>query len=121
MVLKDLFYAPEGQKDPYTSAAVYLAHCYIMLGAWGVFAIGWDVWAATILVPVAYGLLWELPQFLIAEKQTKALAWDCVFDTTAVAFGCYAAALLKTSYMHQALWAWVASVFVAWIAYRVRE
>lgn len=120
MMFRDLFVG-EAQRDPHHWSATFSGHAWLLLGPWGVIAIGWDMWTAAWVVPVLYGLLWELPQYLTAKRQTRALAWDCVCDTVAVAFGCYAAAALGNGQKMLAMSCWASTVIVMLIGWRVRR
>lgn len=119
-MLKDLFTA-ESQSDPHHWSSTYGAHCWLLLGPWGCIAIGWDVWTAAWAVPLLYLVVWEGGQYLYSRKRTRALIADAICDTTAVAFGCAAAAYLAHDHDMKAMYCWCASIIVMAVGWRVRE
>ena len=122
MILTDLL-TGESQRDPHHWAATFSGHCWLLLGPWGVVAMGWDMWTAAWIVPLLYLCSWEALQFALAprHKRTVKLAFDCLLDAVAVAFGCYGAALLGNGYQIESLWCWAASVVVMAVGWRVRS
>lgn len=120
MSIIDEILEPESQDNPHHWAATFGGHAWIALGPWGLLAIAYDKWTAAWLTPILYFLCWEGLQWVIAKRRTKAVFWDCVLDTIAVAFGCYAATL--TGYGHQmpAVACWAASVGVMVTGWQVR-
>ena len=111
----------ESQDDPYAWSSVFAAHAWIGLGPWGLLAIYIDMWTAAWLTPLIYLVAWEGLQFYIAKRRTWALAWDCLLDTVAVAFACYAAASVGHGLKIPAIMCWGASVGVILAGWRARE
>lgn len=119
--LKELLRSPEAQREPHYWASVYGGHAYLALGPWGILAIYSNMWTAAWVVPVLYLMLWELPQFLLSDAQSSKLAWDCLLDTVAVAFSCYAATFLGSRDLNMATLCWGASVGVMIVGVRKRQ
>ena len=118
-MLDDLLEA-ESQADPHAWSAPFCAHCWIALGPWGVIAITWNAWLAAWVVPLAYLLVWEGTQLVIAWRRGKFtyfLVWDSICDTVAVAFGCYAAASARHGIYLDAMLYWCASLIVCVIGW----
>lgn len=115
------WFVAESQDNPHHWAATFAGHCYLMMGPWGIVAIGTDKWTAAWVVPLLYLLVWEGTQWILSENKTKQLAWDCILDTVAVAFGCYAAALGTAGYMIEGIMCWGASIGVAASGYCKRR
>lgn len=120
-LIGSMFRTPESQADPYSWSAAFGGHAWVALGPWGLVAIAFDMWTAAWVVPLAYLVLWEGLQWIMAPRRTPALAWDCILDTCAVAFGCLAAALLGNGYQIEAIACWGASVGVMATGWRVRS
>ena len=112
---------PEAQKNPHHWAATFGAHAYLALGLWGGAALLWDKWSAVWIAPLLYLIFWEGLQLYLSKRVTAALVFDAILDTVAVAFGCYAAALVGRGYNLEAMWAWSASVVVMAVGWMVRE
>lgn len=119
--MTDSLLEPEAHKSPYVWSAVFGAHAYLALGLWGFVALLGDKWLAAWLAPVIYGLCWEGLQLYLSKRITRALVWDAILDTVAVAFGCYAATLVGYGYNLEAMWAWSASVLVMAVGWIVRR
>ena len=111
----------ESQDDPYAWSSVFAAHAWIGLGPWGLIAIYIDMWTAAWLTPLLYLVAWEGLQFYIAKRRTWALFWDCLLDTVAVAFACYAAACVGHGLKIPAIMCWGASVGVILAGWRARQ
>lgn len=111
----------ESQADPHTWAATFSGHAWIALGPWGLIAIGWNMWASAVITPILYFICWEGLQWTLAKRRTWPVFFDSILDTVAVAFGCYAAALLGHGHQLAAIWCWGASVGVMATGWRVRS
>lgn len=47
--LRSMFATPESQDDPYPWAATFAGHAWIAFGPWGLIALAWDTWTATLV------------------------------------------------------------------------
>lgn len=100
--LRSLFQS-ESQSDPHHWAATALGHFAIMMGPWGLLAIAYDKFVATVLVAVIYAA-WEIMQFYLAERKTRALVWDCILDWCAVTLGAVMTYYVGTENYYAAMW-----------------
>lgn len=87
-LLRQMFAAPEAQADPYTWAAALLGHWAIGAALVVLALAAARPATAATAVSVAYGLLWEGGQLLLAG----AAPWDSALDWTAVTLGAITAA-----------------------------
>lgn len=120
-LIRSMFETPESQKDPHYWAATLAGHAWIGLFLWGLVAIATDKTTATYVVPIAYVLLWEAPQFYFARRRNKELAWDCVLDATAVALACFMAYSSGITNMYVPFWACIAVMCIIYVGSKVRE
>ena len=120
-MLRQMLRTPEAQQDGYSWAATFGGHAWIAIGPWGILALALDMWTAAWLTPLLYLIVWEGAQFVLSPRRTCPMVWDGILDAVAVAFGCYAAALLGHGYQLAAVWCWGASVGVMATGWRVRE
>lgn len=86
-LLPDMFWTPEAQSDPYAWAAVLLAHAALGAALVGLAAcLPFLRRRPVLMVVLAYGLLWEGGQLLLAGG---GLA-DGLLDWAAVTLGAFA-------------------------------
>ena len=111
----------ESQNNPHAWSATLLGHCWIGVGLWGAIAIILDRWTAVYLAPLAYLLLWEGLQLMLADRVTARLLWDGILDSVSVTLGCIAAAYLGDGYILTSMWAWSGSVVVTAVGWQVRD
>lgn len=88
-LITEMFWAPEAHADAYAWAAVLLAHATIGAMLVAMAARGSLLWPRNpvLAVAVAYGLLWEGGQLLLAGADLT----DSVLDWVAVVLGAAAA------------------------------
>jgi hypothetical protein len=115
-----MFTSPESQDDSYSWAATFGGHAWIALGPWGLVALAWDTWTATLVTPLLYLVFWEGAQFYFATNRTRELAWDCILDAVAFAFACCSAAFLADRMLIETVACWGASVGVMGAGWRKR-
>ncbi|WP_265500040.1 hypothetical protein [Paracoccus beibuensis] len=120
-LIRDMLRTPEAQADGYSWSATFGGHASVALGPWGIIAIVLDMWTAAWLTPLLYFVFWEGMQWALSPRRTCPLLWDGILDTVAVAFGCYAAALLGHDHQFAAVMCWGASIGVMATGCRVRE
>lgn len=83
-LIRDMFWAPEAKADPHYWAAVLLAHAAV--GAALVAVASYLTRRPVLAVSLAYGLLWEGGQLLLASAGFA----DSVLDWVAVTLGALA-------------------------------
>jgi len=118
--LRSMFATPESQSDPYAWSATFAGHAWIAFGPWGLIALAWNTWTATLVTPLLYLIFWEGAQFYFATNRTRALFWDCILDAVAFAFACCAAAFLADRMLVETVACWCASVGVMIAGWRKR-
>ena len=111
----------ESQRSPHAWSATAAAHAYLGMGLWGGFAVLLDRWSAVYIAPLAYLILIECIQLLLASKIKRSLVWDSCLDTVVFTFGCIAAAYLRDGNINMAMAAWAASMAVIAAGWMVRD
>lgn len=119
-LLRELMRA-ESQRDGHTWASVAAAHAWLGMGLWGGLAVIFDRWTAVYLAPLAYLMLIEGVQTVIAPHVKRHLLWDSLLDTVAFTFGCISAAHLRSAELEMSMYAWAASIAVIAAGWWVRD
>ncbi|MDO5606016.1 MAG: hypothetical protein Q4G25_12730 [Paracoccus sp. (in: a-proteobacteria)] len=122
-MIRDLL-TPTAHRDPYTWAAVLLAHAAICQGLVLILAGILGPICAAYVISAGYLLLWEGRQLHIAlrrgDQPIAALA-DGLIDTAGVTLGCQLIAYTAAGRDSAAITCWMALLLIAAIGYLLRE